>query len=137
MTVSSSHSAARVAFTHSLAPSLSSCRVGWCCVCCVVCQRLEETCKDIRSAARLIGDVQLYEKMTRASLLIKRYAQCHTHTRNRTVSKPVESEQHGGSDRAAAHRLVCSLRCCRLRCSARTATHQRHCVCCQPVRDMT
>lgn len=37
---------------------------------CIV--RLEEACKEIRSAARIIGDPQLFTKMERASSLIKR-----------------------------------------------------------------
>jgi antiviral helicase SKI2 len=34
--------------------------------------RLDETCHDVRNAARVIGDAALYEKMERASELIKR-----------------------------------------------------------------
>lgn len=34
--------------------------------------RLDETCRDVRGAARVIGDATLYAKMTRASELIKR-----------------------------------------------------------------
>ena len=35
-------------------------------------QRLEETCRDVRNAARVIGDPMLKEKMQEASKLIKR-----------------------------------------------------------------
>lgn len=35
-------------------------------------QRLDETCKDVRNAARVIGDSTLYSKMQTASTLIKR-----------------------------------------------------------------
>ena len=35
-------------------------------------QRLDEVCKDVRSAARLIGDPSLYERMEETSALIKR-----------------------------------------------------------------
>ena len=35
-------------------------------------QRLDETCKDVRNAARVIGDPVLYQKMQEASTLIKR-----------------------------------------------------------------
>lgn len=35
-------------------------------------QRLDETCKDVRNAARVIGDSSLYNKMQTASTLIKR-----------------------------------------------------------------
>jgi len=35
-------------------------------------QRLEETCRDVRNAARVIGDPVLKEKMQEASKLIKR-----------------------------------------------------------------
>ncbi|KAI6229092.1 hypothetical protein M3Y99_01149500 [Aphelenchoides fujianensis] len=35
-------------------------------------QRLDEVCKDVRNAARIIGDPSLYEKMEEASTLIKR-----------------------------------------------------------------
>ena len=35
-------------------------------------QRLDETCKDVRNAARVIGDPVLYQKMQEASSLIKR-----------------------------------------------------------------
>jgi antiviral helicase SKI2 len=34
--------------------------------------RLEEACKELRNASRVIGDRQLYEKMQRASELIRR-----------------------------------------------------------------
>lgn len=34
--------------------------------------RLDETCRDVRNAARVIGDAALYQKMVRASELIKR-----------------------------------------------------------------
>ena len=34
--------------------------------------RLDETCKEIRNAARIIGDSRLYVKMEEASRLIKR-----------------------------------------------------------------
>ena len=37
---------------------------------CIV--RLDETCRDVRNAARVIGDPVLYEKMERASQMIKR-----------------------------------------------------------------
>ena len=35
-------------------------------------QRLDETLKDVRNAARIIGDPTLYQKMEEASTLIKR-----------------------------------------------------------------
>lgn len=35
-------------------------------------QRLDETCKDVRNAARVIGDPVLFKKMQDASSLIKR-----------------------------------------------------------------
>ncbi len=35
-------------------------------------QRLDETCKDIRKAAKVIGDLVLFQKMQDASNLIKR-----------------------------------------------------------------
>ena len=35
-------------------------------------QRLDETCKDVRNAARVIGDSKLYSKMQMASTLIRR-----------------------------------------------------------------
>ncbi len=35
-------------------------------------QRLDETCKDVRKAARVIGDPVLFQKMQDASNLIKR-----------------------------------------------------------------
>ena len=35
-------------------------------------QRLDETCKDVRNAARVIGDSSLYNKMQTSSTLIKR-----------------------------------------------------------------
>ena len=35
-------------------------------------QRLDETCKDVRNAARVIGDSTLFSKMQTASTLIKR-----------------------------------------------------------------
>lgn len=35
-------------------------------------QRLEETCRDVRNAARVIGDPVLFQKMQEASKLIKR-----------------------------------------------------------------
>lgn len=35
-------------------------------------QRLNETCRDVRNAARVIGDPKLQEKMKEASTLIKR-----------------------------------------------------------------
>jgi len=35
-------------------------------------QRLDETCKDVRNAARVIGDSVLYSKMQTASTLIRR-----------------------------------------------------------------
>ncbi len=34
--------------------------------------RLDETCRDVRNAARVIGDPLLYQKMVAASELIKR-----------------------------------------------------------------
>lgn len=34
--------------------------------------RLDETCRDVRSCARVIGDPSLYDKMQNASELIKR-----------------------------------------------------------------
>lgn len=34
--------------------------------------RLDETCRDVRNAARVIGDPQLYQKMELASTCIKR-----------------------------------------------------------------
>ena len=34
--------------------------------------RLDETCRDVRNAARVIGDAPLYQKMAKASELIKR-----------------------------------------------------------------
>ena len=34
--------------------------------------RLDETCRDVRNAARVIGDAQLYQKMEKASEMIKR-----------------------------------------------------------------
>jgi antiviral helicase SKI2 len=34
--------------------------------------RLDETCRDVRNAARIIGDFALYKKMEDASALIKR-----------------------------------------------------------------
>ena len=34
--------------------------------------RLEETCKEVRNAARVIGDAALYQKMEQASAAIKR-----------------------------------------------------------------
>ena len=34
--------------------------------------RLDETCRDLRNAARVIGDQKLFEKMEKASTLIKR-----------------------------------------------------------------
>ena len=34
--------------------------------------RLDETCREMRAAARLIGDSNLYKKMEEASVLIKR-----------------------------------------------------------------
>ena len=37
---------------------------------CIV--RLDETCRDVRNAARVIGDPVLYQKMDEASVLIKR-----------------------------------------------------------------
>ena len=37
---------------------------------CIV--RLDETCRDVRNAARVIGDPVLYQKMVEASDLIKR-----------------------------------------------------------------
>jgi hypothetical protein len=37
--------------------------------------RLDETCRDVRNAARVIGDVALYQKMVKASELIKRSGQ--------------------------------------------------------------
>jgi antiviral helicase SKI2 len=35
-------------------------------------QRLDEVCKDIRKAARVIGDTFLYEKMEQTSAAIRR-----------------------------------------------------------------
>ncbi len=35
-------------------------------------QRLDEVCKDVRSAARIVGDPSLYQKMKETSELIKR-----------------------------------------------------------------
>jgi len=35
-------------------------------------QRLNETCRDVRNAARVIGDPNLYAKMEKCSELIKR-----------------------------------------------------------------
>ena len=35
-------------------------------------QRLDETCRDVRNAARIIGDPKLGEKMDDASAMIKR-----------------------------------------------------------------
>ena len=35
-------------------------------------QRLNETCRDVRNAARVIGDPKLQEKMKEASAMIKR-----------------------------------------------------------------
>ena len=35
-------------------------------------QRLDETCRDVRKAAKVIGDTILYEKMQTCSSLIKR-----------------------------------------------------------------
>ena len=35
-------------------------------------QRLDETCRDVRNAARIIGDPKLGEKMEEASAMIKR-----------------------------------------------------------------
>jgi antiviral helicase SKI2 len=34
--------------------------------------RLDETCKEVRNAARIVGDAGLYQKMEKASQLIKR-----------------------------------------------------------------
>ncbi len=34
--------------------------------------RLDETCREVRNAARIVGDPVLYKKMERASELIKR-----------------------------------------------------------------
>ena len=34
--------------------------------------RLDETCKDVRNASRVIGDAKLYQSMVEASELIKR-----------------------------------------------------------------
>lgn len=34
--------------------------------------RLDETCKEVRNAARIIGDANLYRKMEEASRMIKR-----------------------------------------------------------------
>ena len=35
-------------------------------------QRLNETCRDVRNAAKIIGDPVLHQKMEEASTLIKR-----------------------------------------------------------------
>ena len=35
-------------------------------------QRLDETCRDVRKAAKVIGDTLLYQKMQTCSTLIKR-----------------------------------------------------------------
>ena len=35
-------------------------------------QRLDETCRDVRKAAKVIGDTVLYQKMQTCSTLIKR-----------------------------------------------------------------
>ena len=35
-------------------------------------QRLDETCRDVRKAAKVIGDTALYQKMQTCSTLIKR-----------------------------------------------------------------
>ena len=92
--------------------------------------RLEETCKDVRSAARLIGDAQLYDKMTQASTLIKRSATSQSTTTHRNDPYSARSILH------SADLLVCfSPRCCALCLSLHSA--QRHCVCCQSVRDLT
>lgn len=37
---------------------------------CIV--RLDETCRELRSAARIIGDAELYRKMEKAGQMIKR-----------------------------------------------------------------
>lgn len=35
-------------------------------------QRLDETCKDVRTAAKIVGDPSLYEKMEETSASIRR-----------------------------------------------------------------
>ena len=105
--------------------------------------RLEETCKDIRSAARLIGDVQLYEKMTQASLLIKRSASQDTHTHIHTYCHAIETDRTVLTPTATLpiqhHCTVRSHACCLLfSCCYRPAhVAQRHRVCCEFIRHLT
>ena len=38
--------------------------------------RLDETCREIRDAARVIGDAELFKKMEEAQIKIKRDSEC-------------------------------------------------------------
>ena len=40
--------------------------------------RLDETCREVRDAARVIGDAELFKKMEEAQIKIKRDSMCHT-----------------------------------------------------------
>ena len=78
--------------------------------------RLDETCKDMRSAAKVIGDQPLYDKMHTASALIRRYTTSHTHSTG------------------AHHVFSCSHRCCST--CVWCGRVQRHRVRRQPLRDV-
>lgn len=39
--------------------------------------RLDETCREVRDAARVIGDAELFKKMEEAQIKIKRDSECH------------------------------------------------------------
>jgi antiviral helicase SKI2 len=40
--------------------------------------RLDETCREVRDAARVIGDASLFKKMEEAQIKIKRDSECST-----------------------------------------------------------
>ena len=39
--------------------------------------RLDETCREVRDAARVIGDADLFKKMEESQIKIKRDSKCH------------------------------------------------------------
>ena len=48
--------------------------------------RLDETCREVRDAARVIGDAELFKKMEESQIKIKRDSECFLLLRNPVVS---------------------------------------------------
>lgn len=54
--------------------------------------RLDETCREVRDAARVIGDAELFQKMEEAQALIKRDSEWH-----RDLELSESESDHGAS----------------------------------------